>query len=245
MKILEKIAKKNADIYSSVRVPTIAFFGDSVTHGCFELYQTGENTLETVFDQRSAYHTYLKNILSDIFPKCPLNVLNAGISGDNATNAVQRLQRDVLSFSPDLVVICFGLNDCTSGMEGIESYRTNLTKIVRCCKEAGAEVILMTPNDMADRIHPRVTYEAQPFVKQATEGAVNVRKAGFLDKYVDVMRSVAKEQEVSVCDVYAKWKALQSYGADTTEMLANYVNHPARELNKLFAYSLLDTMMEV
>ena len=37
MKIIDKfVAKQNN--YLSERTPTIAFFGDSVTHGCFEIY---------------------------------------------------------------------------------------------------------------------------------------------------------------------------------------------------------------
>ena len=243
MEIIKKIAKKNADIYAGGRVPTIAFFGDSVTHGCFEIYQTSETSLETEFDQRNAYHTILKNLISDIFPKCPLNILNAGISGDNVTNAYPRLERDVLSFKPDLVVICFALNDCSSGEKGLDSYVLNLKKTVKDCLASGAEVILMTPNDIVDRLDPHVVYSNGDFVKEAIKNCIAVRKAGYLGLYVNAMRSIAKEFNVPCCDVYAKWKALENAGANPAEMLANRVNHPMRSLNSLFAYSLLDTMI--
>lgn len=48
---------------------------------------------------------------------------------------------------------------------------------------------------------------------------------------------------VPVCDVYARWKSLYSYGADITELLANYINHPIREMNRLSAYLLVETML--
>lgn len=244
MEIIKKIAKKNADIYAGGRVPTIAFFGDSVTHGCFEIYQTSETALETEFDQRNAYHTILKNLLSDIFPKCPLNILNAGISGDNATNAYPRLERDVLSFKPDLVVVMFGLNDCSSGEQGLDSYVLNLKKIVNDCLSSGAEVILMTPNDMASSVDPHIEYYQGDFVKKAVKNCVEVRNKGYLDNYVNAMRKVAAELNVPLCDVYAKWQALEKAGANACEMLANRINHPARAMNALFAYSLLDTLIK-
>ena len=101
MEIIRKLATKQNDVYS-IRPATIAFFGDSVTQGCFELYQKSENSLETIFDQAHAYHTYVKEIFSSIFPASPVNIINAGISGDNATNALSRLDRDILSYKPDL-----------------------------------------------------------------------------------------------------------------------------------------------
>jgi hypothetical protein len=33
-------------------------------------------------------------------------------------------------------------------------------------------------------------------------------------------------------------------GVDTTELLSNKINHPIREMNWLFAYSLVEEMMK-
>jgi lysophospholipase L1-like esterase len=38
-------------------------------------------------------------------------VINSGVSGDTAAGALERIDRDVLRFAPDLVIIAFGLND--------------------------------------------------------------------------------------------------------------------------------------
>ena len=46
-----------------------------------------------------------------------------------------------------------------------------------------------------------------------------------------------------VCDAYARWKSMQENGVDITEMLANLINHPSREMHWLFAHALLETMM--
>ena len=68
---------------------------------------------------------------------------------------------------------------------------------------------------------------------------------GQMDKYIEAARETARKNDVKICDVYAKWKRMEELGVDTTDLLANYINHPKRELNKLFAYSLIETMFEV
>ncbi len=243
MKILEKLGKKNKDVYS-VRPPVIACLGDSVTQGCFEIYQTSDVTLQTVFDQSGAYHAHLKRILGQMFPSAPINIINAGISGDNADNATGRLDRDVLSFSPDLVIICFGLNDSASGENGVERYGNCMKKLVMRCKEAGAEVIIMTPNAVSDKLSPHVVNMGQPFVKKCVEANIKIYDDGVLDLYVEKARAVAKECGVPLCDVYAKWKALSAAGADLNDLLANRVNHPTVAMNEFAAYALINTMLE-
>ena len=43
-------------------------------------------------------------------------VINAGVSGDTTARALQRLEHDVLSKSPDLVLITLGGNDLKNGV---------------------------------------------------------------------------------------------------------------------------------
>ncbi len=245
MEIIKKIAQKTSDVFSR-RPACIAFFGDSVTQGCFEVYQTSPSSLETVFDQSCAYHQYLKERLAEIFPASPVVIVNAGISGDNATQALSRIDRDVLSFKPDLVVVCFGLNDCASGIDGLQTYINSMTKIVESIKATGAEVIVMTPCDVADHlsIHAKNETHRYPFVTKCIEGIVELANKGVLDAYVKASVEVAKQLSVPVCDVYSRWKKLKSMGADTTELLANKVNHPTREMNKMFSDLLLYTMID-
>ncbi|MGI6704940.1 MAG: hypothetical protein ACOX6S_01315 [Clostridia bacterium] len=49
MKIVELLSRKNSDLYGTKPI-TLAFLGDSVTQGCFEVFQVGENGLDTVYD---------------------------------------------------------------------------------------------------------------------------------------------------------------------------------------------------
>ena len=85
MKILEKLLAKRKDIYGAPGV-TIAFLGDSVTQGCFELYKKSDGSIETVFDKTNEYHTYLNRIFSLLYNSLPVNIINVGLSRDNATH---------------------------------------------------------------------------------------------------------------------------------------------------------------
>lgn len=124
MKIIEKIRKKSLCLRDSSPI-TIAFLGDSVTQGCFDVYRTSENSAETYFDAEHAYHSLLRKIFGMLYPNVPLNIINAGISGDSASDGLKRLERDVLRVSPDLCVVCFGLNDSFEHDEPVICYLTD------------------------------------------------------------------------------------------------------------------------
>lgn len=74
--------------------------------------------------------------------------ISVGWTGDTAERSRLRLQRDVLSHRPTVVVVCLGMND--PGYLGfvparLEKTRQDLTAIVRECQKAGARVWLMSP----------------------------------------------------------------------------------------------------
>ncbi len=238
MKIIEKFIRKTKSLSGEEPV-TIAFFGDSVTQGCFEAYVESEQKIETVFDKDNAYHSHLAKILNILYPSVPVNIINAGISGGNATNGFKRIERDVLRFSPDLVVVCFGLNDCMEGRDKIDKYANALSDIFDKLKESEIEIIFMTPNMMNTNISPHICNE---YIKNAAEGAMERQKDGTLDLYIDKAREICKEKHITVCDCYAKWKTMEKSGVNITELLANKINHPTRDMNWLFAISILETM---
>ncbi len=239
MKIVQKMAKKAADNWNEPGV-TIAFLGDSVTQGCFELYRKGEDGFETYFDKNSAYHLYIAKILSVIFPTVPVNIVNAGVSGGSAPHGLKRLERDVLAHKPDLTVVCFGLNDCGNWAPGVDAYVDALDQIFTRLEESGSEIIFMTPNMMATGISCHLERD-EVFLKLAKHIST-LQNEGMLDLYLDAARELCKCRGITVCDCHAKWKTMAENGVDVTELLANKLNHPLREMNWLFATSLVETM---
>lgn len=240
MKILEKITDraKNA---SDVNVPCIAFLGDSVTQGCFELHEPVKGKpLETVYDSENNYQNKLKKIFELFCPKATVAIINAGISGDNAQNGAKRAEKDILRFNPDLVVVSYGLNDSHRGIDGIDDYKKALSTIFKKVKESGAECIFMTENMMNTYVSDRLTNE---FLRELAEKSMSIENDGVLEKYFDAAKEVAAQCGVAVCDVYSKWKKLNTFNIDITDLLSNSINHPVREMHWLFAYSLFETML--
>jgi hypothetical protein len=150
------------------------------------------------------------------------------------------LERDVLRHQPDLTVVCYGLNDCDLKEESIGRYTGALRGIFEKLREAGSEIIFMTPNMMNTRISPYLT--DPDFVKVAVRCEERQTKGAF-DAHMDAARGLCREMNVPVCDCYALWKRMDEKGVDVTELLANKINHPTREMNALFAYELVRTLL--
>ena len=240
MKFIEKLAKKQNNLYGEAPA-TLAFLGDSVTQGCFEIYESGK-AIDTVFENKNAYSTRINEILHMMFPKAQINLVNCGISGDNAPDGLSRLERDILPFKPDLVVVSYGLNDSGRGIGELEKYTAALDGIFKKIKESGAECIFMTANAMNTNISCHITNER---FRAIAEGTMKTQNDGILEQYFEAAKAIAIENGVRVCDCYAKWKAMIKAGVNVTELLANKINHPIREFHYLFAISLLETMFDL
>lgn len=239
MKITEKMAAKCRDNKHNESV-TIAFLGDSVTQGCFEIYKKENNGIETVFDQKNSYERSVSDFLAVLFPMCPVNTINAGISGDNSGNGLRRVERDVLRHEPDLTVVCYGLNDCGRSEGSVEKYTNNLRGIFEKVLASGSELIFMTPNMMNTKISPHLNND--PVFLEIAKGTAIKQNEGFFDVHIEAARALCADMGVHVCDCYAIWKKLAASGVDTTELLSNKINHPTRDMNKVFAYELVRTM---
>ena len=240
MKIINKLSAKAGD-NSFAPAVTLAFLGDSVTQGCFDLMVRFDTGFDNVHDRENAYPADVARILGVLYPTVPVNVINAGVAGKDAAHGLERLERDVLSHKPDLTVVCFGLNDCGKGEEGLERYTSALAQILDKIIASGSEVIFMTPNTMADTVSRRLT---APEIREIAKDVAARQQDGILDRYVAAAKEVCTAKNVPVCDCYAIWRILRSGGVNTTHLLANYINHPAKEMHWLFAYELVRTMFE-
>ena len=174
-------------------------------------------------------------------PSVPVNITNAGVSGGNALHGLNRLERDVLSHRPDLTVVCFGLNDCGGEASGLKAYVDALEQIFIRLEEAQSEIIFMTPNMMATNISCHLTDD---LLRSIAEGTCKRQNEGVVEMYLNAAEELCCRRGITVCDCYAKWKTLSCCGVNVTELLANKINHPSREMNWLFAVSLVETMMK-
>lgn len=226
MHIKEKIYLDYEDLNREGSI-TIVAFGDSVTHGAVA---PNEMNFEDVYWNR------LRKKIQNVRSYVPVNVINAGIGGTTAFESVMRLESQVLCHKPDLVIVCFGLNDVNRELsEYVEALETIFIK----CKESGADVIFMTPNMLN-------TYVADDTLERLREYAfvtAEYQNSGKMDLYMREAVRVATEAGVTVCDCYSQWKKL-SETKDTTMLLANRINHPVSEMHELFAEMLFDCIFD-
>lgn len=198
---------------------TIAVFGDSITHGFFE---TG------VTDYEAVYWNVLTKKLHQIRDYVPINIINAGIGGITASASVSLFEERVLIHRPDLIIICFGLNDVCGD---ICSYTSSLEQIFTKCK--GIDTIFMTPNMLNTYVDENIDDALKKYAYITKEAQCS----GKMDSFIQSAISVAEKMNVTVCDCYSIWKKM-SQTTDTTALLANKINHPCRELHNLFADEL-------
>ncbi len=227
MKIIEKIQMNRQGLVDNGPI-TIVAFGDSVTHGALNI---GEYNFETV------YWNLLKKKIEALGSFVPVNVINAGIGGITAARSISRLDTQVLCHNPDLVIVCFGLNDVNKEKE---IYLDALSVIFERCMEHGADVIFMTPN----MLNTYVSEDTHPDHAAYAKKTADIQNSGRMDDYMKSACELARNMGVIVCDCYSEWKRL-SETQDTTLMLANRINHPTKEMHELFAQCLFNTIFDV
>ena len=236
MKFARLLAAKNDDILNAPPV-TAAFLGDSVTHGCFECYRDEDGNIQTIFEREQSYAAKFAHIAGMLYPRAQLNIVNAGVSGGTAMQAAARLERDVLRFRPDLLVGNFALNDCGAGDRGLEEYIASMKKIFRQGKEAGAEVVYLTPNPMCGYVSAHLNSD---FLREIAKDLASRTADGVLDRYV----AAATAPKTWRCNGWTSsvWKNMRKNGVDITVLLANYLNHPTRDMQWLAALKLAEML---
>lgn len=212
----------------------IAFLGDSITEGCFELVERADGSIHIVRDVATAYAYLLKSKLDQTDERLLTEIINAGVSGNTSANALERMDHDVLSQKPDIVVVCLGLNDvCT---RRTDNYAKNLADIFSKLTAASVPVIYMTPNMVNTYVHEKTV----AYFLRAAKDCCRCQNEGVMDALVQVGRETAARYGCELCDCYAYWKELQERGVDTTALLCNYINHPSRKMHGLFADKLFE-----
>lgn len=224
MKISEKINMERDGLVKYGPINIVAF-GDSVTHGAVG---PGELDYETVYWNR------LKKKINAVRASIPVNVINAGIGGITAKGSLERMEAQVFDHHPDLVIVCFGLNDVNGTLE---DYLASLETIFTRCKASDAETIFMTPNMLNTRPAPDTEERFREYSVKTAEMQTN----GRMDMYMAEACKLAQRMGITVCDCYSAWKEL-SKTQDVTMLLANRINHPTREMHELFASMLFNTI---
>lgn len=112
-------------------------------------------------------------------------VINTGNTGETAKSLLKNLEWRVLRFHPEVVSILLGRKDAERGPEGREEFQGCLEQIVQVVRDAGAILVLHTPNRI-----------------DATKATQLVD----LRSYVHITRNIAKAFNIPLVDHWADWK---------------------------------------
>lgn len=128
-------------------------------------------------------------------------IINAGVGGDNTRGALNRLQTDVLNYSPDLVTVLLGTADASNnkGID-IKEYQQNLRSIVEQITPQKTLLISSPPIDERLLSARKKAFPQSNFVTMET-----------LEQYVKIVAEVARSTDSNFLDLWSKMRSQPNY----------------------------------
>ncbi|WP_195542649.1 SGNH/GDSL hydrolase family protein [Massiliimalia timonensis] len=174
---------------------TFLFFGDSIIDCCRNRHDGNDLGTGFVF--------LLASELSYRHPECYMKFLNRGIGGNTVQDLLERINKDCLNLSPDVLTILVGLNDSTfrnwDDKDGIpvtkDRFEKQYRQMLQLIRSAlpKTEIILMTPY-----LYP-ITDEHR--LNQM-----------YLKQYVPIIENLAKEFQCRIVPLYQEMETQFNQG---------------------------------
>lgn len=148
--------------------------------------------------QGGLYVSHLEYFLQKANPAAKYDIISVGLGSENTSglsepghaggafprpNVHERLGRALAAVKPRVVIACYGMNDgilLPINDERMSAFQNGVTRLVRDCRAAGAEVILVTPPVFDARNKEGWTYDqtlaafAEWEVRHPPEGVAGV-----------------------------------------------------------------------
>ncbi len=189
------------------------------------------------------YVTLVSETLVREYPQSPVEVVNAGISGEKSTDMHRRFKRDVLDRRPDLITLSVGVNDVwhdfmtpewshrvPTGDSGrgvkLPVYIKEVEAMVTEAQAAGAKMVLVSPT----------------LIYENLDCAENRR----LRQYVDAERRIAAKRGALFVDLNGPFReavgAYQKNAGRTSLLLTVDGVHMNDQGNALMANAILHAL---
>lgn len=151
----------------------IMCFGDSLTYGYCA-------------DPGKDYVSLFRAKVKEDFPDVPIVIRNRGENGESTRGALKRIDNELESYSPRLVIMLFGSNDSAYSLwyhVGLDEFSNNYETLISKILQSGSELVLITPT-------PVVEDAEMPFIDNDV-----------LDKYCDIIKEKAKKYNLPLVDM--------------------------------------------
>ena len=165
-----------------------------------------------------SYPAQLQRLFEDRYAGHPaVTVLNEGVAGEDIDETAKRLQADVLSRHPDLVIWQTGSNDPLRGVP-MDRFQAELKSGIDAIRASGAEVLLMEP-----------------------QWSPVIERADAKERFVDAVRAVAAQEHVDVVRRFALMRGWIDGGVITApELIGSDGLHMTDRGYGLLARAVLD-----
>ncbi len=124
----------------------------------------------------------------------PVEIVNKGRGGETIPKMVDRLERDVLSLKPDLVVWQLGVNDVLQ-MDGVEGAIEKMKTALEALRAQGLPVVLvdLQASPLVDR--DRDTPVMQAAIEEAAtkQGVMHFHRQAFMNRLVETREAALPE----------------------------------------------------
>lgn len=167
-----------------------------------------------------SYPHLVNRKLKEQYAHAVINVITTAIGGENSVSGAARFERDVLSLRPDIIFIDYALNDRRQDEDKV---RKSWEQMIAAAKKAKVPVVLLTPTGDSSA---KLSDPADP---------LNVR--------AEMIRNIAKEQDVILADVFAAWKSELEKGTPQADLLSQG-NHPNLKGHTLAAEAIFKALQE-
>lgn len=130
-------------------------------------------------------------------------IFNTGVSSATSRNIINGFDTWIDIYNPDIVFIMIGMNDSSNQMVPLDEYKRNVREIVDRVRESGAIPVLQTSNT----------------IKMSSN-----RES--LPMYMDAIREIAKNKNVTLIDHYRKWEEIEKENPNIKNEFLNDSIHP-------------------
>lgn len=195
---------------------TVAIVGDSIT-------------------EQKHYSRFIEAYLLACRPDLKLKVIQFGWGGERAPAFLGRMDNDMMPFKPDLVTLCYGMNDGNYSVYNENTgkvYETAMRGIVQKLKDRGITVIVGTPGCV----------DSDNYKRPPTAAVYNET----LKTLAGIDSKIAKDFSMPFADLNSVFtetmkNAKAAYG-NTYHVAGTDGVHPALNGQLIMAYAFLKTM---
>lgn len=226
----------------------VCIYLNTIVFAQSSLFQKGDRVCfvgNSITSNGEFYHNILLYYVTR-FPNQPVTFFNCGISGDVCTGVLKRMDNDISIHNPTHAVIKLGMNDVNRSLytlypsfnadtlakreEAINSYKSNLDKIINIFLSKNIKVILQKPT----------IYDQTAVLKRENNFGVN----DALKRCADYIQTLADKYKLPVVDYWTILnnanKELQKKDSTATIIGQDRV-HPGSAGHLIMAYQFLKT----